>query len=234
VARRVLLKLSGDALAASPGGGLDAEACATVAETLAPVAAEGIGIAVVVGGGNVARGRALDAPWLPRTTADAAGMLATVMNGLLLTAALRHAGARAEVFAPWPTGGETRLFSAREARDLLSGGAVAVLAGGTGNPFFSTDTCAALRALELGADELLKGTRVEGIYTADPEKDPRAELVARISFTEVLRRGLAVMDAAAVALCREHGMPIRVFRGTHPEVLRAALRGEEVGTVVHP
>jgi uridylate kinase len=234
VSRRVLLKLSGDALGSSEGGGLDPEAFSSVASTLAPVVADGVEIAVVVGGGNLARGRALVAPWLPRTTADTAGMLATVMNGVVLAAALRDAGADAEVFTPWPTGGETHLFSARRGRDHLSGGGIAVLAGGTGNPFFTTDTGAALRALELDCDELLKGTRVDGIYTADPETDPNAERLPTIGFTEVLLRGLQVMDATAVALCREHGLPIRVFCCTDDEVLGAALRGEDVGTVVRP
>jgi uridylate kinase len=234
VARRVLLKLSGDALGAGPAGGLDAGACAAVAATLVPVAAQGVEIALVVGGGNLLRGRELSAPWLARTTADAAGMLATVMNGLVLAAAIRQAGAPAEVFAPWPTGGESQLFSARLARDILASGGIAVLAGGTGNPYFTTDTAAALRALELRCDELLKGTRVDGIYTADPETDPRAKRLPAIAYTEVLQRGLEVMDAAAVALCREHRLPLRVFRGTDPATLRAALRGEDVGTVVHP
>jgi len=230
----VLLKLSGDALGSGPAGGLDAKACASVAAILAPVAADRVELALVVGGGNVLRGRELTAPWLARTTADAAGMLATVMNGLVLAAALRDAGARAEVFTPWPTGGESHLFSARAARDLLASGGIAVLAGGTGNPFFTTDTAAALRALELECDELLKGTRVDGIYTADPETDPKATRIASIRYTEVLERGLEVMDAAAVALCREHRLPLRVFRGTDPATLRAALRGEDVGTVVRP
>ncbi len=232
--RRVLLKLSGNALGNAEGGGLDPEAFASAASTLAPIVAAGIQIAVVVGGGNLARGRALGATWLPRATADTAGMLATVMNGLLLGAALRAAGCKAEVFTPWPTGGETTPFSAVRARECLDSGGVAVLAGGTGNPYFTTDTCAALRALELDCDELLKGTRVDGIYTADPESDPGAQRLATISFSEVLGRGLEVMDATAVALCREHELPIRVFRGTDPETLRAALRGEDVGTVVRP
>lgn len=232
--RRVLLKLSGEAFGGDAGAGLDPAGFEAAVDALLPAIGDGVEIAVVVGGGNLARGRALRADWLPRPTADAAGMLATVMNGMLLGAAFRSRGHAAEVFTPWPTGGQTRLFSAREALDHLDGGGVAILAGGTGNPFFSTDTCAALRALELGCDEVLKGTRVDGVYSADPETDPKAVRYDRISYTEVLERGLEVMDGAAVALCREHRMPIRVFHMEAPGALAAALRGEPVGTVVHP
>ena len=168
MSRRVLLKLSGEVLGGETGQGLDPESFTAVASMLAPISASGVQVAVVVGGGNLCRGGGLEVPGLPATTAHTAGMLATVMNGLLLNAALRRAGASSEVYTPWPTGGETTLFSAREARALLASGGIAILAGGTGNPFFTTDTCAALRALELECSEVLKATKVDGIYTADP------------------------------------------------------------------
>ena len=161
-------------------------------------------------------------------------MLATVMNGLLLNASLRGVGLDSEVYTPWPTGGETAPFAARDVRAHLDRGGVAVLAGGTGCPFFTTDTTAALRALELGCDELLKGTKVDGVYTADPAHDPKAKRLDRITFTEVLERGLEVMDGAAVALCREHALPIRVFSMVEESDFRGALRGDEIGTLVHP
>ena len=233
MSRRVLLKLSGEVLGGETGQGLDPESFTAVASMLAPISASGVQVAVVVGGGNLCRGGGLEVPGLPATTAHTAGMLATVMNGLLLNAALRRAGASSEVYTPWPTGGETTLFSAREARALLASGGIAILAGGTWNPFFTTDTCAALRALELECSEVLKATKVDGIYTADPQKDPSAQRISRISFSEVLEKGLEVMDAAAVALCREHRMPIRVFSMTDKKTVERALCGEDVGTVVH-
>ena len=233
MSRRVLLKLSGEVLGGETGSGLDPEAFTAVASTVAPVVGAGVGVALVIGGGNLCRGGGLNAPFVARTTADTAGMLATVMNGLLLNAAFRAEGVRTEVYSPWPTGGETTPYAARAVREHLEGGAVAVLAGGTGNPFFTTDTTAALRALELGCDELLKGTKVDGIYTADPKTDPSATRIDRITFTEVLERGLEVMDGAAVALCREHALPIRVFSMVEESDFRGALRGDDIGTVVH-
>jgi uridylate kinase len=234
VSRRVLLKLSGEVLGGEAGSGLDPGSFTAVASTVAPAVRAGVEVAIVIGGGNLCRGGALDAPAVPRTTADTAGMLATVMNGLLLNASFAAAGLQSEVYSPWPTGGETAPYSARAVRQHLSGAGVAVLAGGTGSPFFTTDTTAALRALELDCEEVLKGTKVDGVYSADPARDPSAVRFDRVSFTEVLERGLGVMDAAAVALCREHGLPIRVFSMIEEGGLRGALLGEAVGTLVEP
>lgn len=234
MSRRVLLKLSGEVLGGEAGSGLDPGSFTAVASTVAPAVRAGVEVAIVIGGGNLCRGGALDAPAVPRTTADTAGMLATVMNGLLLNASFAAAGLHSEVYSPWPTGGETAPYSSRAVRQHLSGGGVAVLAGGTGSPFFTTDTTAALRALELDCQEVLKGTKVDGVYSADPARDPSAVRFDRVSFTEVLERGLGVMDAAAVALCREHGLPIRVFSMIEDGGLRGALLGEAVGTLVEP
>ena len=235
MSRRVLLKLSGEVLGGEAGAGLATEAFTAVSSTVATaVRDEGLELAIVLGGGNLCRGGALSAPGLPRPTADTAGMLATVMNGLLLNASLRNAGVDSDVFTPWPTGGESTLYSARQVRDHLSAGGVAVLAGGTGSPFFTTDTTAALRGLELECSEVLKATKVDGVYTADPKTDPQAQLIRTVSFTEVLEKDLRVMDAAAVALCREHGLPIRVCSMVDEADFLAGLRGEDVGTLVSP
>ncbi len=232
--RRVLLKLSGEALGGESGGGLNAEAFSQIAQNVLDGSRAGVQIGIVVGGGNLCRGGALQLPGLSRTDADTAGMLATVMNGILLGAALRELGAAAEVFSPWPTGGSTALFSAPQVRDRLSAGVIAVLAGGTGHPFFTTDTCASLRALELDCDELLKATQVDGVYSADPKIDRTATRLSTVTFTEVLEQKLQVMDATAVALCREHQLPIRVFSVVDPGALTSAIEGADVGTVVIP
>ncbi len=232
--RRVLLKLSGEALGGDSGIGLDADSFGQIAGCVLEGSRAGVQIGIVTGGGNLCRGGGLQLPGLTRTDADTAGMLATVMNGILLGAAIRELGASTEVFSPWPTGGSTSIFSARQVRDRLSAGVIVILAGGTGHPFFTTDTCASLRALELDCDELLKATQVDGVYSADPKEDRTATRLSTVTFTEVLERKLQVMDATAVALCREYQLPIRVFSVAAPGALSSAIQGTDVGTVVVP
>jgi len=231
--RRVLVKISGESLCAAGGSGIDPDAVrATVAE-LAAAARTGAQIAVVVGGGNFLRGRDLEAAnFIPRVTGDAMGMLATVMNGLALAEALEAAGVGARVHSAFPAGGFCEPFVRARAHRQLNEGRVVVLAGGTGQPFFTTDTAAALRAAQLGADAMMKATKVDGVFDADPAACPDATKFDRLTYGEVLARRLGVMDLAAVSLCMESKIPVVVFRLADPGRLAAAVRGETVGTTI--
>jgi uridylate kinase len=226
---RVLLKVSGEGLG---DGGFDPAAVRSLAAEIAGVVRAGIPIAVLPGGGNLVRGRDLPADLVSRTTADAAGMLATVANALVLAEAIRGAGVPARALAAVPMPDVAESFTAERARALLAAGEVPVLGGGTGRPFFTTDTAAALRALEVGADLLLKATTVDGVYDRDPRKDPAARKYDRVSFDEALEKRLGVMDATAFALCREHSLPIVVFSLRPAGTLLRAAAGEAVGTRV--
>jgi uridylate kinase len=228
-AKRVLLKLSGEGLG---DGGYDPGAVRGLAAEIASLAKGGTRVAVVVGGGNLVRGRDLPADLVGRTTADAAGMLATVSNALVLAEAVRGAGAPARVLTAVPMPDVADPFTAERARERLDAGEVLLLGGGTGRPFFTTDTAAALRALEVGAEVLLKATTVDGVYDRDPRKDPGAKRFERLSYQECLDRRLGVMDAAAFALCRDHGLPIVVFALRPAGNLARAAAGEPVGTRV--
>jgi len=232
VSRRVLLKLSGEAIGPAGGLGIDAAAIRYVAAELAGAVAEGAGVAVVLGAGNLVRGRDLRAAPIARSDADRIGMLGTIMNGVALRGALAEAGVPAALFTATPIQGVGEAFDVRRAVDAITAGGVAILAGGTGHPYFTTDTAAALRALELGAQALLKGTKVDGVYSADPVSDSGAVRYDRLSFDEVLARGLAVMDQTAVALCRENRLPIVVFDLFEPGNVARAVRGEPIGTTV--
>lgn len=229
---RILLKLSGESLAAGSGHGISPERMSAYVAEIAQAAREGFQIAIVIGGGNIFRGLSGAAQGFDRVTGDQMGMLATVINTLALGSALKSAGCRTEVYTAIRMEPIGRLYSSHEVRQKLEEGYVTLLAGGTGNPFFTTDTAAALRAVEIGADALLKGTRVDGIYTADPEKDPMATRFDHITFDEVYTRGLKVMDLTATALCKENNLPIMVFDMDTPGNLTKLLSGEPIATTV--
>lgn len=226
---RILLKLSGELLAGGLGSGLDPQALAAYAGELVKVSREGWRLGVVIGGGNVIRGVA--AAFISRNRADSMGMLATVINAIALQDAVERAGGRASVLTAFTVQGLTA-YSHDEASRVLDSGAIAIYAGGTGNPFLSTDTAAALRAVQTGCSLLLKGTKVDGVYDMDPKLHPEARRFARLSWDEVLARGLGVMDAAAVAVCRDNSLPFLVFDSTDPAGVSRALRDGSTGTLV--
>lgn len=231
---RILLKLSGESLAAGQGHGIDKQRLREYSYQIKAIADQGVQVAIVIGGGNIFRGLSGATQGFDRVTGDQMGMLATVINSLALRSALEGIGQRVTVFTAinmYPIGD---YYSSRAAIDALNKGRVAILAGGTGNPFFTTDTGSALRAIEVEADVMLKGTRVDGVYTADPEKDKTATKFADITYDEVYNRGLKVMDLTATALCKENGMPIIVFDMDTPGNLARVVAGEPIGTLVHP
>lgn len=230
---RVLLKLSGESLAAGQGHGISTERIEQYAAQIKEAVSRGIEVAIVIGGGNIFRGLAGASKGFDRVKGDQMGMLATVINSLALSSALEAIGQPAEVLtaiAMHPIGKHYSKWAAIEA---MKAGKVAILSCGTGNPFFTTDTGAALRGVEVEADVMLKGTRVDGIYTADPEKDPTATKFDRITYDEVYSRGLKVMDLTATALCKENGLPIIVFDMDTPGNLSKVLSGENIGTLVY-
>ncbi|MGE3165279.1 MAG: UMP kinase [Planctomycetota bacterium] len=232
MARRILLKVSGESLALPGEGGLDPGILGRLANELTLAATAGLQVAVVVGGGNFLRGQQLAHSGIERSRADFMGMLATIMNGIALQSAIESQGGRAEVLSAIALGPRVPEFEVRRCVASLERGEISVLVGGTGHPYFTTDTCAALRAVEIGADLLVKGTKVDGVYTGDPKRDPEARLFKALSFQDVLEKRLGVMDSTAIALCQEHGLPILVFNLLEDGNLRKVLRGEDLGTLV--
>jgi uridylate kinase len=230
--RRVLLKLSGEALAGRQGYGIDPEILGRVAEELGEVVRLGVQVAVVIGGGNIFRGIAASAGGMERATGDYMGMLATVINALALQDAIEKVGVATRVLSAIEMRAVAEPYIRRRAIRHLEKGRVVVFAAGTGNPFFTTDTAGALRAVEIGAEAIFKATRVDGIYTADPEKDPTAVKLDRVGYIEVLNRGLKVMDTTAISLCMENKLPIVVFDLTRPGNVRRLVMGEPVGSTV--
>ena len=230
---RVLLKLSGESLGGPSGKGIDSECLTGFAKEIAQAAKAGHQIAIVNGGGNIFRGLQGLGKGFDRINGDRMGMLATVINSLGLACALRSEGVKAEVFTATPMSPIAHYYRREDAVALLEEGGVALIAGGTGNPFFTTGSGAALRALEIGADALLKGTRVDGVYTADPEKDPTAVKYDELTFTKALSDHLKVMDATAFALCEQGPVPIIVFNIGIKGSLGRLLNGEKIGTIVH-
>ena len=231
--KRVLLKLSGESLMGSQHYGIDPERLGQYAEQIKAVAQSGVQVAIVIGGGNIFRGMQGAAKGFDRVKGDQMGMLATVINSLALSSALTSIGQPTSVFTAlnmYPIG---EYYSKWKAIEAMEAGKVAILSGGTGNPFFTTDTGAALRGVEVEADVMLKGTRVDGIYTADPEKDPTATKFTEITYDEVYTRGLKVMDLTATALCKENKLPIIVFDMDTPGNLKKVLEGEPIGTLVY-
>jgi uridylate kinase len=233
VARRVALKLSGESFAdPATGYGIDPRTVQRIAEEVADVHGEGHQLAIVVGGGNIFRGLSSAAAGMDRANADYMGMLATVINALALRDALEHAGVPTRVQTAITIAQVAEPYIRLRAIRHLEKGRAVVFAGGTGNPFFTTDTTVALRAAEIGADAVLKATRVDGVYDADPETNPGARLLTELTYMEVLEKGLRVMDSTAITMCMDNDLPIRVFNITVPGNIARAVRGEPVGTLV--
>ncbi len=232
--KRVLLKLSGESLGGPAGKGLDTESLRKMAREVAAAAKAGLQVAIVNGGGNIFRGLQGVGSGFDRVDGDKMGMLATVINSMALSMFIKEEGVPAKVFTATPMEPIAEYYMRDKAVEVLEKGGVALIAGGTGNPFFTTDSGAALRALEIRADALLKGTRVDGVYTADPEKDPTAVRYDELSFDEAISRHLKVMDQTAFALCSEGNMPIIVFDMNENGNLTRLLAGEKIGTLVHP
>ena len=231
--KRILLKLSGESLMGEQGYGIDAQRVADYAEQIKEVVASGTQVAIVIGGGNIFRGLAGAAKGVDRVKGDQMGMLATVINSLALSSSLESHGQPAQVFTAinmFPIGEH---YSKWKAIEAMNAGKVAILAGGTGNPFFTTDTGSALRGIEVEADVMLKGPRVDGIYTADPEKDPTATKFSEITYDEIYNRGLKVMDLTATTLCKLNNLPIIVFDMDTKGNLKKVLDGEPIGTLVY-
>jgi uridylate kinase len=229
---RVLLKLSGEALMGEQQYGIDPGVTSQVAKDIAEMQGLGVQVAVVIGGGNLFRGLAASARGMDRATADYMGMLATVINGLALQDSLEKCGVNTRVLTAIEMRAVAEPFIRRRAVRHLEKGRVVVFAAGTGNPYFTTDTAAALRAMEMKAEVILKGTKVDGIYTADPMLHPTATKFERISYIKVLEQGLKVMDATAISLCMDNKLPIVVFNLRTPGNLRRVIAGESVGTTV--
>jgi uridylate kinase len=230
--RRVLLKLSGEALMGELDYGIEPSVIQRMAAEIATAQKSGIEIAIVIGGGNIFRGAGLARAGMDRVTGDYMGMLATVMNALAIQDALESAGVFARVMSALQIHDVCEDYIRRRAVRHLEKGRVVILAAGTGNPFFTTDTAASLRAIEIGADVLLKATKVDGVYDADPVQKPDAKRYDTVSFDRVLADKLSVMDATAIVMCRDNGLPLRVFDLTQPEALVRAMSGVEVGTLV--
>ncbi len=230
--KRVLLKLSGESLGGGAGAGLCPENFNSYATQIAKMTAQGVQIGIVIGGGNIFRGLSGLGAGVDRVKGDQMGMLATVINSLGLCAALQRIGCPAKVMTSINMSPVGEHFSAEKAREYLSQGTVVLIAGGTGNPYFTTDSASALRAVEIEAEALLKGTRVDGIYTADPEKDPTATKFSEISFDEVIAKQLKVMDITAFTMCRENKLPIVVFDMDTEGNLEKILNKESIGTIV--
>jgi uridylate kinase len=230
--RRVLLKLSGEALMGPRQYGIDPEVARDIAAQVAEARSGGVEIAIVVGGGNIFRGLSAAASGMDRATADYMGMLATVMNGLAIQDALEQVGTRSRVMSAIAMNEVCEPYIRRRAVHHLERGLVVVLVAGTGNPYFTTDTAATLRAVEIGAEVILKATRVDGVYDADPEKEPGAIRYSRISYTDLLANRLEALDATAVSLAMDNEMPIVVFDMTQPGNIARAVRGEQIGTLI--
>ncbi len=230
--KRILLKLSGEALAGEKGHGIDSEILTSMASEIATVVKSGVQVALVIGGGNLVRGISASAGGMNRAQGDAMGMLGTVMNGLAMQDALEKQGVPCVVMSAVRMEPICEFFDRRRAISLLSSGTVVIFSAGTGNPYFTTDSAAALRASEAECDVIMKATKVDGIYTDDPVKNPSATRFDDISYSEVIRRGLKVMDTAAVAICLEQKMPILVFKMMPGNLTKAAAEGS-LGTLVH-
>lgn len=232
--KRILLKLSGESLMGSQGYGIDNVRLSEYAEQIKNIASQGVEISIVIGGGNIFRGLQGAAKGFDRVKGDQMGMLATVINSLALSSALESIGQPARVLTAIDMHPIGEHYSKWRAIEAMKQGKVAIISCGTGNPFFTTDTGSVLRAIETEADVMLKGTRVDGVYTADPEKDPTASRFDEITYDEVINRGLKVMDVTATALAKENGMPIYVFNMDKNGNLAKMMNGDPIGTLVHP
>ena len=231
--KRILLKLSGEALMGDDAYGINRATIVRMVREIQEVTRMGCELAVVIGGGNIFRGVAGGAVGMDRATADYMGMLATVMNSLALADTMRQEGMVARVMSALSIDQVVESYVRPKALQYLEEGKVVVFAGGTGNPFFTTDTAAALRGAEMGAEIMLKATKVDGVYTADPKKDPEATRYPSLTFDEAISRNLQVLDATAFALCRDQKLPIKVFSIFKPGALKRVVMGEDEGTLVH-
>jgi uridylate kinase len=232
VFRRIVLKLSGEALAGSLGYGIDPPVLDRIGEEVRDVADLGVQLAIVIGGGNIFRGVAASAGGMDRATADYMGMLATIINALALQDSLEKAGVQTRVLSAIEMRAVAEPYIRRRAIRHLEKGRVVIFAAGTGNPFFTTDTAGALRAVEIGADAIIKATKVDGVYSADPKVDPAARRLDRLTYIEVLNRGLGVMDTTAISLCMDNKLPIVVFDLMRAGNIKRIVLGEPVGSIV--
>lgn len=230
--KRILLKLSGEALMGDKSYGIDPSRLEQYAQEIKKVASQGVQVAIVIGGGNIFRGGQSERIGIDRVQGDHMGMLATLINGMALQSALEKIGVFTRLLSAIPINQVCEPFIRRRAVRHLEKGRVVIFGAGTGNPYFTTDSAASLRAIEIEADVVLKGTRVDGIYTADPEKNPDAKRYVNVSFEEVFNKGLNVMDMTAFTLCKENNLPIVVFDMNIPGNLLKLVQGEEVGTLV--
>jgi len=230
--RRAVLKISGEALAGEKGFGIDLKVVERLAEEVKAVRAEQADVGLVIGGGNIIRGTSASREGMDRVSADYMGMLATIINALAVQDVLERNGVDTRVLTAIRMEALAEPYIRRRAIRHLEKGRVVIFAGGTGNPYFSTDTAAVLRALEIEAQVLLKGTNVDGIYTADPRKDPKAKFIPEVSFQDAIVQGLGVMDANAFGLCKDNKLPIQVFNINQPGAVLRILKGDRIGTLV--
>jgi uridylate kinase len=230
--KRVLLKLSGEALAGERGFGIEPEVVDRLTDEIQAIAGMGVSLGVVIGGGNIVRGAMASRKGMDRVQADYMGMLATVINAMAVQDLLERKGLETRVMTAIRMDQIAEPYIRRRALRHMEKGRVVLFAAGTGNPYFSTDTAAVLRAIEMESDVVIKATKVQGVYTADPKKDPNAEFLPSVTFKEVMAKELAVMDAAAVSLCKENGLPIIVLNLENRGAVTAAIRGERIGTLV--
>ncbi len=231
--RRVLLKLSGEQLAGERGFGIDYKVVDRLMDDVKGVHAKGVALGLVIGGGNIVRGTIASAQGMDRVSADYMGMLATVINALALQDILERKGVQTRVLTAIRMEQLAEPYIRRRALRHLEKGRIVIFAGGTGNPYFSTDSAAVLRGIEMEADVIIKATKVDGVYTADPVKDPTATFIPELTFLDVISRELAVMDAAAISLCKDNDIPIIVLNTDSPGAVGRAIDGERVGTLVH-
>lgn len=231
--KRILLKLSGEALAGEKGYGIEPEFLKKISEEIAQIARLGVEVAIVIGGGNIIRGVAASVQGIDRVSADYMGMLATVINSLALQDSLERCGMKTRVMSAIEMNKISEPFITRRATRHLEKGRIVIFAGGTGNPYFTTDTAAALRSKEIGAEVILKATKVEGIFDKDPKKFPDAKLYKQVNYLDALKQNLRVMDATAFSLCMEEGMPIRVFDLSKDGNILRVVNGEDIGTTVN-
>lgn len=230
--KRILLKLSGEELMGAEGFGIDPKILDRMALEIGQLVGIGVQVGLVIGGGNLFRGAALSAAGMERVTGDHMGMLATVMNALAMRDALERSHIESRVMSAIPMSGVAEHYDRRRAVRFLEDGEVVIFSAGTGNPFFTTDSAACLRGIEIDAELVLKATKVDGVYTADPVKDPSAQKYERLTYDEVLDKKLGVMDLTAICLCREHGMPVRVFRMSKTGALLNIVVGGDEGTLI--
>jgi uridylate kinase len=231
--KRILLKLSGESLMGSQNYGIDEKRLNEYAGQITEIVKMGVQVGIVIGGGNIFRGLSGSGKGFDRVKGDQMGMMATVINSLALSSALQNFGFKSHVFTAIRMEPVGEYYSKQKALDALEKGEVAIISAGTGNPYFTTDTASALRAIEIEAEIMMKGTRVDGVYTADPEKNPEAKKFEKISFDEVYEKNLRIMDLTATALCRENNLPVLVFNMDKPGNLKKIIAGENIGTIVY-